>query len=244
MGTRGEFINKIAPIAIERWIDGSHIFPSVRIAQNILETGGKIPSTNNLGGIKVGNGKVNKYWDGSNTVLKTWEEYNGVIDKNVMAAFRVYESIYDFYGDQDRLFTENSRYARVIGAKTPEIQCDMLYACGYATDSKYASKLKSLIESNNLKKYDAEAVKMSSRLDELEQKIKSLNTALSSIQESNNSFNSKLESLQGLGRMGEIPSWARDSVKKAVAKKLVDSAENGSYDFYRILTILDRNGLI
>ncbi|ANY69914.1 hypothetical protein BBD42_27990 [Paenibacillus sp. BIHB 4019] len=129
------------------------MLPSVRLAQNILETGCKIHDWNNLGGIKVGIGKPNAYWRGKAVNKGTWEEYNGKT-VNITAAFRAYDSLYDFYKDQDLLFGI-SRYARVRTAKTPEEQAAALYACGYATDSAYASKLLAIIKANDLKKYDA-----------------------------------------------------------------------------------------
>lgn len=62
--TRQEFIDIVAPVAIELRVEGSPIFPSVRVAQAILETGGKIPEWNNLVGYKVSTGELTPYWDG------------------------------------------------------------------------------------------------------------------------------------------------------------------------------------
>src|SRR5690625_1972635 len=138
-----EFIAYLAPYATQLRAEGSPIFPSVRLAQNALETGWKIPSWNNLGGIKVGSGRANAWWDGSSVNKNTWEVINGQrID--TAANFRAYESIYHFYKDQDLLF-DLPRYERVRKAQTPEKQADMLYACGYATDPQYAQKLKNII---------------------------------------------------------------------------------------------------
>lgn len=155
-----EFIAYLAPYAVQLRAEGSPMFPSVRLAQNALETGWKIPSWNNLGGIKVGSGKPNQWWDGSSVNKATWEVINGQrID--TAANFRAYKSIYHFYKDQDLLFSL-PRYERVRNAKTPEQQADMLYACGYATDPQYAQKLKNIIFMYDLKQYDAPEV------DELE----------------------------------------------------------------------------
>ncbi len=41
-----------------------------------------------------------------------------------------------------------------------------------------------------------------------------------------------------------IPEWASEAVKKAVATGLIQDSDGGSYDFYRLLTVLDRKGLI
>jgi flagellum-specific peptidoglycan hydrolase FlgJ len=79
------FIAQIAPIAVQLRIEGSPIFPSVRIAQSGLETGWKIPPWNNLGGYKVGSGKLTPYWRGKIVTKGTWEVYDG---KRVMGSVR------------------------------------------------------------------------------------------------------------------------------------------------------------
>lgn len=140
---REEFIAQLAPIAVQLRVEGSPLFPSVRLAQNLLETGGRIHSWNNLGGIKVGNGKPNDYWKGGIVNKGTWEVYDGQrID--VTAAFRAYESIYDFYKDQD-LLLQYRRYDSVRDSQSPNEQAYALAASGYATDPQYAIKLILLI---------------------------------------------------------------------------------------------------
>lgn len=132
--------------------EGSPLLPSVRLAQNWLETGGRIHEWNNLGGYKVGSGRTSPFWNGRSVSTATWEVYDG-IKVNTAANWRAYDSIYDFYKDQDLLFAI-SRYNRVRAAKTPEEQTAALYACGYATDPDYASKLMSIIKTNNLTIHD------------------------------------------------------------------------------------------
>jgi hypothetical protein len=167
-----EFIAKVAPYAVELRLEGSPLFPSVRIAQCALETGWKIPPWNNLGGIKVGSGKPNPWWDGSSVNRDTWEVINGQTEQT-SAYFRAYPSIYHFFKDQDLLF-QLPRYERVRQAKTPEEQCAMLQACGYATDPEYARKLNNLIRSFQLKRYDQEVEDVLKKIDELIQANKRL----------------------------------------------------------------------
>ncbi|WP_341282937.1 glucosaminidase domain-containing protein [Paenibacillus sp. FSL H8-0537] len=127
-------------------------------------------------------GKPNAYWRGKAVNKGTWEEYNGKT-VNITAAFRAYDTLYDFYMDQDLLFGL-SRYARVRTAKTPEEQAAALYACGYATDSAYASKLLAIIKANDLKKYDAveaEAVEDEQEMKLSEAQKKMLVAALQSL---------------------------------------------------------------
>lgn len=156
--TRAEFLAILAPQAIQARRDGSPLFPSVRLAQNALETGWKINKHNNLGGFKVGGGSPNEWWRGATYTTPTWEVINGRRIQTV-ATWRSYASVYDFYRDQDRLF-QSARYARVRAARTPDEQCDALYLSGYATDPAYADKLKTIIRAYGLTKYDEEAEAM------------------------------------------------------------------------------------
>ncbi|MFC4600668.1 glucosaminidase domain-containing protein [Cohnella hongkongensis] len=155
--SRAEFIARLAPIAIKVRREGSPLFPSVRLAQNLLETGGVIHPWNNLGGIKVGSGTPNAYWKGQYVRKGTWEVENGA-RVDTTALFRAYDSVYDFYKDQD-LLLQLPRYERVRKAATPAAQAEALRLSGYATDPQYGSKIIALIQSNRLTQYDEEAEK-------------------------------------------------------------------------------------
>ncbi|RUS47575.1 glycoside hydrolase family 73 protein [Cohnella sp. AR92] len=146
------FIALIAPIVMQVHKEGGRLLPSVRIAQAWLETGGSVPSWNNLGGYKVGSGKPTAFWDGSSVNTATKEVYGGKT-VNTTANWRAYPSIYNYFKDQDLLFTKD-RYAAVRAATTPLTQCQALKSCGYATDPDYASKLMAIVTANGLTKYD------------------------------------------------------------------------------------------
>lgn len=159
--TREQFFATLAPLAVRARREGSPMFPSVRLAQNLLETGGVIHSWNNLGGIKVGSGRTTPYWRGRTVSKDTWEVYDGRrVEES--ADFRAYDSVYDYYKDQDLLF-ELSRYAPVRNAKTPEAQARALQTSGYATDPQYASKLISIINTYDLKRFDRQAAQTTNR---------------------------------------------------------------------------------
>jgi flagellar protein FlgJ len=229
--TSAAFFAALAPTAIRVRLEGSPMFPSARLAQNWLETGGVIPPWYNLGGIKVGNGSPNEWWDGSRVRKDTWEVVDGRrVDAS--ADFRAYQSVYHFYKDQDLLF-QLPRYARVRAAATPEEQAEMLQACGYATDPAYADKLKRIIAQYRLKQYDEEAVEVlqqwQAQLDELRERIAALER--------------RIKLLESRASMS-IPEWAKAAVEAAVAVGVVDTPEGGSYDFYRTLTVLHRKGLL
>jgi flagellar protein FlgJ len=151
MSNQASFIASIAE-PVQRACAGSKIFPSVCMAQAILETGwGKAKIGNNLFGIKA-KGKPNKHWDGSYVESPTIEYYNGVKTR-VVSKFRAYKSIEDSIRDHNELFNL-SRYDKVRAAATPEEQARAVKTCGYATDPSYADKLINLITKYNLKQYD------------------------------------------------------------------------------------------
>lgn len=171
-----DFIARIAPIAVKLRHEGSPIFPSLRIAQAAHETGWKIHPWNNLVGLKVGSGKPNAYWDGSSVRTGTWEVINGQrIDTT--ANWRAYRTIEDCFRDQDLLFA-TSRYARVRAAVTPREQADMLQACGYATDPRYAEKLKAIMDAHGLEKFDREVPTVQESQTELIRKVGELEERL------------------------------------------------------------------
>lgn len=149
-----EFISFLAPYVRRLRAEGSPIFPSVRLAQSALETGWKIPYSNNLGGIKVGSGQPNTWWDGSSVNKATWEVIHG---RHIATTenFRAYKTIYHFFKDQDLLF-QLPRYERVRRANSPNDQAYALFACGYATDPRYPSKLLNIMRTYNLYQYDDE----------------------------------------------------------------------------------------
>ncbi|AGA58745.1 muramidase (flagellum-specific) [Thermobacillus composti KWC4] len=228
------FIAQIAPIAVQLRIEGSPIFPSVRIAQSGLETGWKIPPWNNLGGYKVGSGKLTPYWRGKIVTKGTWEVYDGK-RVDATAAFRAYDSVEDFFRDQDLLF-ENKRYTGVRTAQSPEEQADMLQACGYATDPQYAQKLRNIIAAHNLKRYDTEAEVQKQMIGGLKKQIEQLTAEQAQLRQ-------RLETLESRARV-DVPAWAREAVDAAVKAGIVDTPEGGSLDFYRMLTVMHRTGHI
>ncbi|WNQ12636.1 glucosaminidase domain-containing protein [Paenibacillus aurantius] len=222
--TREEFIAAIAPAAVKLRLEGSPLFPSVRIAQAILETGGVIPAWNNLVGYKVGSGVLTPYWKGRSVNKSTWEVYDGG-ETRVRADFRAYDSVEDSFRDQDLLF-DLERYRRVREAKTPGEQIKALLAGGYATDPDYAKKLDQLTEQYALTRYDKEVDDM---LEQLMEQIRLLQEEVRALREQK--------------AMTEIPVWAQEAVQAAAAAGILDTTTGGSYDFYRFVTILHRLGL-
>ena len=151
--TRNEFVEKYAPIA-KIASKGTGLFPSVFMAQAILESGNGNSSLatkgNNFFGIKA-----DKSWTGPIVTMKTREVINGK-EVYVDAPFRAYKNPTDSFLDRVNFLTSMSRYrnAGVFIAPTPEAQAKALQKAGYATDPVYADLLIKLINQNDLKKYD------------------------------------------------------------------------------------------
>lgn len=226
MATRQEFIEMIAPIAIKLRLENSPIYPSVRIAQAIQETGGNLNAWNNLVGYKVGNGVLTPYWQGDRVSTTTWEVIEGTRNDNVSGDFRVYPTVEAGFRDQDLLFG-SPRYASVRMARSPSEQVKALQSSGYATDPSYASKLNTIIQTYGLTHFDEEVVRM---LEKLQEQIVALQNRVSSLEEQ--------------AAMEVVPQWAKAAVDAAVKAALIDTPEKGSYDFYRLLTVLHRKGII
>lgn len=148
-----EFINLVAGSARQTYLT-HHVLPSITIAQAILESGWgkKVPidsttgrSSYNLFGIK-GTGTA-----GSVNVV-TKEEVNGKIVTQT-AQFKAYYN-YQQSLDDHADFLQKPLYKKVIMATTPEEAAEALQKAGYATDSKYAEKLTTLVRTYDLSQYD------------------------------------------------------------------------------------------
>jgi len=228
--SKDDFIALIAPIVLQVHREGGRLFPSVRIAQSWLETGGNVPYWNNLGGYKVGSGEPTPYWDGSSVSTATKEVVRGVT-VNTQANWRAYPSIYNFYKDQDLLF-DKSRYAAVRAARTPQQQCRALQDCGYATDPAYASKLIAVIAADGLTRYDSGGAAE-------EEEDRPMTAAEKQAFEA---LQAKVAALEAKHSM-TVPAWAKDAVDAAVKARLIDTPNGRSEDFYALLTVLHRKGL-
>lgn len=145
------FIAKYGASAVVGCI-GTNIFPSVKLAQACLETGFGTSELSqeakNFFGIKA-----DSTWTGEKL-----RKYDSVENSNDF--YRVYSDWSGSFKDHTDFLYKNPRYGSngVFLATTPEEQCDALQKAGYATDPAYASKLKSIIASYNLKSLDKKKV--------------------------------------------------------------------------------------
>ena len=151
--TPDEFIGEYGKYAI-RGTRFTNVFPSVTLAQAILESGwGKSDLTtqaNNFFGIKATDD-----WSGEK-VLMTTQEYENNQYITIQDWFRKYTNPKKSFEDHIQFLKDNSRYKDngVFSAKTPEEQATALQKAGYATSPVYADKLISIISDYDLKKLD------------------------------------------------------------------------------------------
>lgn len=149
--TRSQYVNTFKDAVIKA-SKGTSLFPSVAMAQGILESNngnsGLAKKANNHFGIKA-----DESWRGKKMNFPTREVING---KDVMidAYFRAYDNPVDSFIDHVRFLKSFKRYNNVFTAKTPEQQAVEIQKAGYATDPNYAKLLISIINSNNLKSLD------------------------------------------------------------------------------------------
>lgn len=155
MANKTEYINRVA--ASLQGLDLKGLFPSVIIAQAILESGwGESALTktyNNHFGMKKGSGTNYGGWGGQTVTLKTGEVINGQ-RVTINGVFRVYPSLQASIIDHNGLFYTLSRYKAVLTAKTPQEQIQAIKNGGYATATNYVNSVMKVINDNNLTRFD------------------------------------------------------------------------------------------
>lgn len=226
-----DFIAKIAPAAIRDW-QASGVSAALTIAQAILEsnwgTSTLAVRANNLFGVK-GTGPAG-------SISLPTKEYRGGTPVNVNAAFRKYYSWDESVADHTRLLL-GKRYEKTLHRPGREAARGVA-AAGYATDPAYANKLIDLMDKYDLYRYDAEGGEEPMTAEEKKQ----LEALKATVKE-------QAERIAKLEKRAELktPEWAKEAVKAAVnydkKRPLIQSPEQGSYDFYRLITILHRRGL-
>lgn len=151
---KSKFIPTIAPLVVaENNKRGNPLFSSVVIAQAICESGwGQsklMMKANAIFGIKAFSG-----WKGKVYNANTQEFYDGKTYTNITACFRAYDSLAESISDYFDLITKTERYRKATVAKTPLECITAIKNGGYATSPTYINTIMSIINSNNLTKYD------------------------------------------------------------------------------------------
>lgn len=150
---RINFINKYSYDVVKA-TQGSKIFPSVKMAQLLIESANsKGEPGKGITFIKANNGfgiKANKNYKGAKML------FNTPGDANKINYFRVYNSVQDSIIDHTNFLLTNKNYTKngVFTAKTPEEQVLAIAKGGYAENPNYANAINKIITSYNLKKLD------------------------------------------------------------------------------------------
>ena len=151
---RIDFINLIKDIVIsENNKRGKPLYPSVVIAQAILETGWGnseiMMRAKAIFGIKA-----TSSWQGKVYNAKTKECYDGVSFTTINDCFRAYDSLEDSIKDYFNLICNSSRYRSALKTDSPEACITAIKNGGYATDPHYIDSIMRIIDENNLQEYD------------------------------------------------------------------------------------------
>ena len=152
-----DFIKRYAKDVIKS-VKGTGIFPSIKMAQMIIESSGKdekgvfgigkglaVRKANNYFGIKA-----NKGWKGKAVQLSTPK------DGKPVSLFRVYPSALDSLKDHSTFLLQNSRYKTngVFTAKNPQQQAAALDKAKYSESPTYGKALLGLIKAYKLTDLD------------------------------------------------------------------------------------------
>ena len=153
--TKQQFLEKISNIVVaENNKRGKPLFASVVIAQAICESAwGQsqiMMKANAVFGIKCGSNWKGKYYN-----AKTKECYDGKNYVNIRDNFRAYDSLEDSVKDYFDLICRTPRYRKALLTETPLACITAIKQGGYATSPSYVTTIMSIINKNNLTKYDS-----------------------------------------------------------------------------------------
>lgn len=174
---KSEFIPTIAPLVdAENKRRGYPLFNSVVIAQAICESAwGQstiMMKANAIFGIKAFSS-----WKGKVYNSKTKECYDGSSYTTIDACFRAYDNLQDSISDYFDLITRSERYRKACVASSPLECITAIKNGGYATSPTYINTIMSIINSNNLEKYDnvshetSNNVSQETNIEELARKV-------------------------------------------------------------------------
>ncbi len=147
--SREDFVREIWPMAV-RAGHNLGVEPRAIVAQAALETGWGSRlirddagiSGNNLFGIKA-----DSRWNGERVSVATLE-YEGGLPKPQRANFRAYPDLAAGFEDYVRFLRDNPRYGEALrNGADAGAYADQLQNSGYATDPRYAEKIRSIIAS-------------------------------------------------------------------------------------------------
>lgn len=152
--TKNEFLETVSKLVVEENNKrGNPLFSSVVIAQAICESGwGQsqiMMKANAIFGIKAFSD-----WKGKVYNAKTQECYDGSNYTDIQACFRAYNNLQESIADYFDLITKTERYRKACVANSPLECITAIKNGGYATSPTYINTIMSIINLNNLTKYD------------------------------------------------------------------------------------------
>lgn len=151
------------------------------------------------------------------------------------------------WGGDWRTFEDMPHLQMVFGLTTKQLRED---------EEPAAAKIAKAYD--KIDKYMEEAEEDMSKVEELEAQVKDLANVVAGLTKSKevlkeavteqgqtvSKVSDRVGKLEGKTSLSKVPEWALPAVKAAVAAGLIDTPEGGSQDFYRILTVLNRAGLL
>ncbi len=150
--TQEEFLAKMKPHA-EKAAAELNVSTDVLLAQAALETGwGKhlIHDTQGKNSFNIFNIKATG-WQGKSVAVNTLENKQGVTQQE-RASFRQYDDYAQSFADYVSLIKNNARYKNALAAGSDSsAYAEALQKAGYATDPKYADKIKNLLTSDSIR---------------------------------------------------------------------------------------------
>ena len=152
--TKNEFLETVSKLVVEENNRrGNPLFSSVVIAQALCESawGGSqiMMKANAIYGIKAFSD-----WKGKVYNAKTQECYDGSKYTDIQACFSAYNNLQESIADYFDLITKTERYRKACVANSPLECITAIKNGGYATSPTYINTIMSIINSNNLTKYD------------------------------------------------------------------------------------------
>ncbi|WP_245542714.1 flagellar assembly peptidoglycan hydrolase FlgJ [Psychromonas ossibalaenae] len=147
------FIETLMPYA-KKAAQALGIAPEVLVAQSALETGwGKkiINSADNQSSFNLFNIKANKSWQGDKVAKDSLEVEGGVGVKR-RSNFRAYGSLQESFADYQNFISKSKRYQEALQqGEDSQAYIEELQQAGYATDPKYAEKIKKIMQNQEFK---------------------------------------------------------------------------------------------
>ena len=150
--TQADFIAQMKPHA-EKAAAELNVSTDVLLAQAALETGwGKhlIHDTKGNNTFNIFNIKATG-WQGKSVAVNTLENRQGVTQQE-RANFRQYDDYAQSFADYVALIKNSARYKNALAAgNDSSAYAEALQKAGYATDPRYADKIKSLLTSDSIR---------------------------------------------------------------------------------------------